>query len=150
MKFIIFLEFFWIYLNFISIFKYLIQFKNAKKFWANLACARGIATWTGTNAYVARRWLVALTWHTSIYYIYSYNMFRSPVYREINYQCSLTVVYYIVKLFFHFFRVGLKSIFSLIFRTRGIVLCVGSNRDKRDDVNAVDTKSTASTIKHVP
>ena len=37
------------------------------------------------------------------------NMYRSPVYRETNYQYPLTVIFYIVSIFFHFFGVGLKS-----------------------------------------
>ena len=39
---------------------------------------------------------------------------------------------------------GLNFIFSFDFRTRGLVLHVGSNRDQRDDVDRVDTRSTRS------
>ena len=56
---------------------------------------------------------------------------------------------FIVKNFHYLSRVGLNSMFSFDFRTRGRVSGVGSNRDQRDDVDRVDTRFTQSEFHHV-
>ena len=88
------------------------------------ACTRGIATWIAASAYVVRR-VTRGPDVTRRYYLLLYKVYRSPLYKETNYQYAVTVVDYIVSHFLHLSRVGLNLSFYFDYKRRGSVSSIG-------------------------
>ena len=73
-------------------------------------------------------------------------MYKSSDYRKTRLLTVINRVAYILVNLYVFTRVGLFVCFILISGRRGYTPHVGSNRDECDDVDAVDMRSTRSTI----
>ena len=57
--------------------------------------------------------------------LHIYNVYRSPVYRETDYEIDSTRVRYILEISRDLFLVGLKLLSFLYLRTRGVIGSVG-------------------------